>query len=575
MDRTRSRKPKLEAGDQIARPKPPLRWTTERRRQLLACLNWCVTYGKDFFAVAGGYLGPVIGEEISKKQIRRRLYREWQNYGRCPSYKELCEIGTTGLNLSEEDEKAIGDIVAGINNPFPRALRSRRTPVMLATPRKSSMVRLKPRIRLKITVNRNTANDTPAEKSSTPPAIEIFDSAREELNELAYSPLPLDNAVQAEIDATLPSPTPQQLPDTINPQEDELLKLKSEIFRMKHELLEKRREIDELRRCDDAQDVGEPQLRKTIYYLKGQLDLQGQLPEISQDGTQNLRRLGKTIENGYRALDRSIYEACQAICNMSSRDTLPCPHDNYDRWADSWTNLVSSWDTNHFLYHSHAHNVPKDTALAALIAAAILELEAHPDKWQVFPLKLFEYIATDQSIPEGPQRLRHLDITTLESVVPEEPIMKGLTPPNVNSLAECILRTLRFFLPPESQDIGLRPLHDHEVNASKSLDNTLSEALSLRLQLAKSITHLKFFFFKPDAPFNPETMRLQDRPRASNLPVKLCLLPALFVRSVDEDTEALEDAISGSDPNYNRYLKEAREEDLESLSLLAKAVVVL
>ncbi|KAJ3547140.1 hypothetical protein NM208_g1669 [Fusarium decemcellulare] len=471
MDRTRSRKPKLEAGDQIARPKPPLRWTIERRRQLLACLNWCVTYGKDFFAVAGGYLGPVIGEEVSKKQIRRRLYREWQNYGRCPSYKELCEIGTTGLNLSEEDEEAIGDIVTSINNPFPRALRSRRTPVVLATPRKSSVVRFKPRIKLKITANRNTANDKPAEESFTPPVIEISDSPREESNEPAYSPLRLDDAVQAEIDATLPSPTPEQLPDTINPQEDELLKLKSENFRMTHELLEKRREIDELR--------------------------------------------------------------------------------------------------------GHAHNVLKDTALAALLAAAILELEAHPDTWQVLPLKLSEYIATDQSIPEGPQRLRHLDITTLESVVPEEAIMKGLTPPNVNSLAEFILRTLRFFLPPESQDIGLRPLHDHEMNASKSLDNTLSEALSLRLQLAKSTTHLKFFFFKPDTSFNPETMRLQDRPSASNLPVKLCLLPALFVRSVDEDTEALEDAISGSDPNYNRYLKKACEEDLESLSLLAKAVVVL
>ncbi|KAF4463870.1 hypothetical protein FALBO_9307 [Fusarium albosuccineum] len=512
MDRTRSRKPKLEAGDQIARPKPPLRWTPGRRRQLLACLNWCVTYGKDFFAVAGGYLGPVIGEEISKKQIRRRLYREWRNNGRCASYKELCEIGTTGLNLSEEEEKAIGDIVTSINNPFPRALRSRRTPVMLATPRKLSVARLKPRIKLKITVNRNTANDKPAEEPSTPPVIEISGSPREESNEPAHSPLPLDDAVQAEVDATCPNPTPEQLHDTTNPQEDELLKLKSENFRMTHELLEKRREIDELRRCDDAQGVGEPQLRKTISYLKGQLDLQRQLPEIPQDGTQNLRRLGKKIENGYRALDRSIQGACE---------------------------------------------------------------EAHPDKWQVFPLTLSEYIATDWSIPEGPQKLRHLDITTLESIVPEEAIMKGLTPPNVNSLAEFILRTLRFFLPPKSQNIGLRPSHDHEMNASKSLDNTLSEALSLRLQLAKSTTHVKFFFFKPDAPFNPETMRLQDRPRASNLPVRLCLLPALFVRSVDEDTEALEDAISGSDPNHNRYLKEAREEDLESLSLLAKAVVVL
>jgi hypothetical protein len=120
-------------------------------------------------------------------------------------------------------------------------------------------------------------------------------------------------------------------------------------------------------------------------------------------------------------------------------------------------------------------------------------------------------------------------------------------------------------------------LSEKEEMALESLESHLSEALSMKLELALSVKRFRYFFFRPGTPFDAETMQ-PDISQGRDLMIndyglKICIFPALF--SVPEEDGEREQEVERSFGVNHKVLSEARLDDLKSLVLVAKARVLL
>ncbi|KAH7165158.1 hypothetical protein EDB81DRAFT_753941 [Dactylonectria macrodidyma] len=194
------------------------------------------------------------------------------------------------------------------------------------------------------------------------------------------------------------------------------------------------------------------------------------------------------------------------------------------------------------------------------------------------------------------EALRQLDLIALKSITSEEHFETEVIPDKAKSLAEFILPGLQFFLLPESRNIDHSSIqHKQEISAVAQLQNTLCQALYLKVELALSNTGFKFIFFKPGDPFDANSMQWDSSQAGSsrnsgqgmqssllsvknsekNACIKPCLLPALYALPSQKAHEKLGDSALHFATSYNKCVTEAAPEDLESLSLVAKAVVLV
>lgn len=192
--------------------------------------------------------------------------------------------------------------------------------------------------------------------------------------------------------------------------------------------------------------------------------------------------------------------------------------------------------------------------------------------------------------------MHQYDLFALKSLTSEEHFTTQLIPEKAKSLAGSILQSLRFFLPLESQDIHQRPLeHDIELLAARVLAQTVTQALHLKVNLTLSVRRFTFIFFKPSSPFDPSIMKKDSyhsgKSSKSNqkMPgnpadqtesdkserVRLCILPALYALPEPEDNDESEDLALQSRTSYSRCMEEAISEDLGSLTLVARAIVLV
>jgi hypothetical protein len=168
------------------------------------------------------------------------------------------------------------------------------------------------------------------------------------------------------------------------------------------------------------------------------------------------------------------------------------------------------------------------------------------------------------------------DLAALESLTHrdsdgKDTIKERMIEEKAEHLSEFMLQSLNFCITAKSQDTTLDG--DTVMQEPPDLDNPLRKALSLKFALTTSMTRLKFYFFLPGHDFDKTGMEKDDM-SSDGCVVKLCLLPALFSVPRDKLDSRIEESRWEIETQYDRCLTEATEEEVASLRLVAKAVVL-
>jgi hypothetical protein len=120
---------------------------------------------------------------------------------------------------------------------------------------------------------------------------------------------------------------------------------------------------------------------------------------------------------------------------------------------------------------------------------------------------------------------------------------------------------------------------EEETLVIRDLEETLFQALSLKVDLTLCARQYKFLFFKPGSKFDFKTMQADDSVQedlaVNGKAIKLCIVPAIYhvpARLQDERSKDITFRISR---HYNEKMMEATLDEIESLVLVGKAVVLL
>lgn len=141
-------------------------------------------------------------------------------------------------------------------------------------------------------------------------------------------------------------------------------------------------------------------------------------------------------------------------------------------------------------------------------------------------------------------------------------------------LSEFMLQSVSFCITAEDREV-ITPDDDDSAmeEMPPELDIPLTKALDLKFSLTTSMTRLKFYFFWPGHDFEDTSMERDDMSSNGSV-VKLCLLPALFSVPRDRLGTRLEESRWEIETYYDRYLTEATKDEVASLHLVAKALVL-
>ncbi|KAF4462340.1 hypothetical protein FALBO_10855 [Fusarium albosuccineum] len=599
--RPRNRKPNLQV------------WANNDRLELLAYLNWCVQYEVDFEATVMGHLKSVTAKDFSSRQIRDKLRREWNNFGTCDDFEDLYLQGTAALNPGEAEDQVIQQMFARLGTP-PRSRyllrrassvpksRSRTLSAVRGTPKASTLKASGPSgpsdfdDELGDTYERKTRstvinNLDEYELGSSPPADKdgepdrdpgtIPDSECSELVELAYTPDPSPQRLDKELDCT----TEAQMLDELEALRTELLKEKACVFTLRSRLSETQREMDELHNSQ-ATNTGQYNFQQQIAYLLGQLEAKDRLwQDTVAFRADSLTFSREAIKVEYDLLYHGINEASSFICEMSPHEEGSPQHNSQcQQSAQTWAVKASGWKLERLLSYSHKERILKEKLFASLATAGVFELIFEPVFPDILALEspiLHQYRKHIQT-KDGRQALHELDLMALKSLTSEEHFTAEVLPERAKSLAEFVMRALEFFFPLENQDVDRR--HQKRLSRADSLETVLTQALGLKLHIALSKGRFQFHFFKPGDPFDAKCMTRDTSCTAGSSSgrksrqdrVKLCLLPALYFLSEEEEEHVKEAKyleMHMDNVRVNR-LAEARQEDLKLLNLVAKGVVL-
>lgn len=168
------------------------------------------------------------------------------------------------------------------------------------------------------------------------------------------------------------------------------------------------------------------------------------------------------------------------------------------------------------------------------------------------------------------------DLAALESLTQRDSdgkdrLKEQMIEEKVEHLSEFMLQSLSFCITAKSQD--MTPDGGMVMQEPPDLDNPLRKAFSLKFSLTTSMTRLKFYFFLPGHDFDETSMEKDDM-SSDGCVVKLCLLPALFSVPRDKLDTRIEESRWEVETRYDRCLTEAMEEEVASLRLVAKAIVL-
>ncbi|RSM02079.1 hypothetical protein CEP52_008189 [Fusarium oligoseptatum] len=585
-------------------------WSDSSRLQLLAYLNWCVTYRGNLLPTAGDHLRRVTGNSFTEMQIRQKLRREWQNHGLCDNFNEVFTQGTPSLNLSDQEQMEIQSIFSGLrhgphelrSNTRETQTRSRAALNALRTLRAKS-----PAIRLK---------SDQQEFSGTSPQLLDYNASGEgdgysavnliqvptTESELS-SPCPSFLSVpQSRSPTSSPGPSEQPLAD-IAALQDEVLKLKGHNLTLQNRvsvLETDHAEIRHLRESEKGDDI--KYCTRMIHILEKRNKARSTHSRNVKDFQAGSRGLPEsTIMQEYTALYSSIINESQAFC---ADDESPRIRNNNEdaHPARSWAMTATGWDLYPLLCYYNTEAIPSSRLVAALVGAGIFDLvfeRAFPDVLGV-ESPLMDGYRRHILVKDGPEALHMADLAALDSFTQRDVdgkarLKKQMIEEKAEHLSKFMLQSLSFCITAQNRqattpdddshmedvptdddpDIEEAPTHDDlgTEDVSPDLKDPLRKALNLKFSLTTSMTRLKFYFFLPGHCFDETSMEKDDM-SSDGGSVKLCLLPALFSVPRSRLDTRIEESRWEVETHYDRCLTEAREEEVASLRLVAKAVVL-
>ncbi|KAJ4186912.1 hypothetical protein NW755_007645 [Fusarium falciforme] len=284
-----------------------------------------------------------------------------------------------------------------------------------------------------------------------------------------------------------------------------------------------------------------------------------------------------TIMQEYKDLYLGILSEAQAFSRSDNSAQISNNNENAHP-ARGWAIKASGWDLYPLLCHYMSEKIPSSRLVAALVGAGIFDLvfeRAFPDVLGI-ESPLMNGYRRHILAKDGPEALHMADLAALESLTQRDSngkdrLKEQMIEEKAEHLSEFMLQSLSFCITAKSQD--MTPDGDTVMQEPPDLDNPLRKALSLKFSLTTSLTRLKFYFFLPGHDFDETSMEKDDMSSDSCV-VKLCLLPALFSVPRDKLDTRIEESRWEIETHYDRCLTEAMEEEVASLRLVAKAVVL-
>ncbi|KAI8717212.1 hypothetical protein NCS52_00796300 [Fusarium sp. LHS14.1] len=564
-------------------------WSDSSRLQLLAYLNWCATYRENLLPTAEDHLKRVTGNDFTQKQIRRKLLFEWEKHGLCDNFDDVFAQGTPSLDLSDEEQSEIQAIFTGLLHG-PHGLRSNTRETRARSRAALNTVRTaeakSPAIKLKLTNKNSPAMMRPHlldcsvnEEGTGDNAVNLIEvpESESELSQLSF-PYP---SIQSP--ARSPSPTSSTGPiekpsDNTATLQDEVLKLKGHNLTLQNRVSELETDHAEMRHLRESTNGDIDYCNRMIYILeKRNKAMSTHSGSFEYSKAQRLGLPESTIMQQYRDLYVCILNEAQAFSQGENPPKISNNNENTHP-ARGWAIKASGWDLYPLLCHYVSEEIPNSRLVAALVGAGVFDL--------VFERAFPAVLGVESPLMNGYRRhilakdgceaLHMADLAALECLTHRDTdgkdrLKEQMIEEKVKHLSEFMLQSLNFCITAESQDTAQDG--DAVMQQPPDLDNPLRKALNLKFALTTSMTRLKFYFFLPGHEFDDTRME-EDDMSTDGFVVKLCLLPALFSVPRDRLDTRIEESRWEVETRYDRCLTEATEQEIASLHLVTKAVVL-
>ncbi|RGP68810.1 hypothetical protein FSPOR_5015 [Fusarium sporotrichioides] len=610
MARKRNRNPKQGVK---SKPRKPMFWSKRDRLELLAYLNWCVEYNGDFNSTSISYLQRATGKVFSERQVRDKLKREWDGYGTCEKFDGLFSVGTAGLKaLVSDDQKIVEQILAEIDPPteghwlrsrsigpvtrsqtLSAACSTRSTTESRASSSQQGGGKQSQRQLKQTTKSRRSARVMRTREISEDELAkgDASDTVKKEhLVVLSTAPSPSQPDANAVFQPAMPNLADEHMIDTpetvqaslvetrLRDAEVEISKQKAYILTLLNRLSGAEKEIDELQRIGrvtDSTHEDEAKLHERIARLANQRSSHETfLRRVKALETDRLALSGKGVREELNLLYIDTYDTGDLICQMNSNANAPGQRVDIPDYAQSWVELLFDGDFGSLLEYAEAEGISTSKLVSALLMAGVFKLVMEPALLSISAMQspLLDQYRRHISDQCGSRALRQLDLITVKSILSNEEVLEDIKAETARWLSLVILPILNCLFPPGSQADGM------EIDILKDLEKTLSQAVKLKIQVMPASGRFKRMFFRPGTQFDSDIMRYDDSQASSTSSkgqkVRLCLQPAVFYESVEAASQDDSDNTLPLEPIYTRCFTDATADELDSLSLISKAIVL-
>ncbi|KAG5758897.1 hypothetical protein H9Q72_012980 [Fusarium xylarioides] len=555
MARKRSRKSKKQG---TSRGQDGRVWTNSHRLELLAFLNWCVQQdkGPDFYTTVTDHLKQTTKKNFAKVEIQKKLWDEWRKRGTCPKFAHLYTLGTAGLGpLGVEDQRELELI----------SLRLEREP--RPTGQESQTQCFSQSEELEDNLRQDEF-----------PAADNADVVAGDVSEL-FAPPSAD--LEPNDVGTIFVSEPPPIPSIEAKLRIELLNAKGRELTLMNKVSELERERDDRDQNERVGPIDPSAARRVISRLQNRVKAYQSLDddfELLESG--RFAFMGSSLRSECQGLYEDInLSISSSMCNLSSKYDLPEQRSDFSPLSHSWAKRILGGDMSALLTHAHEATVPENKLIAALLTAGIFNLIFESDFPEMLSIDSPFFIEYRRlvSISAGRHKAHKIELAAINSVFTNKEVKNKMINDKAKCLSSIILQTLDFFIPSNSHGMSERPYDSHsdaEKLAVTALeDDSLSQALRIKVQLGLSDKRIKYFFFKPGTLFDGAIMEcdISQIRVPANGRLKLCVFPVLFsVPDGDENQEDQGSRFGGHDGG----MTEAMVSDLELLVLVAKARVL-
>ncbi|KAH6966061.1 hypothetical protein EDB82DRAFT_529766 [Fusarium venenatum] len=365
--------------------------------------------------------------------------------------------------------------------------------------------------------------------------------------------------------------------------ETEILKQKGYIITLLSRLSEAEKEIEELQRIDrlvGSTRDGEAKLHERIARLANQRSSHVTfLQRVEMLKSDNLALPSKAVREELKLLYTETYDTSDLICQIGSDVGSPDQDALIPDYAQSWVTLLYNGNFGSLLEYAKVEGIPKSKLVSAVLMAGIFKLVMEPELLSTSAMQspLLDQYRRHISNQCGSRALRQLDLIAAKSLLSNEEVLDDITAETARWLSIVILPILNSFFPPGGQDpTQYSVLNGVETDTLKDLEKTLSRAVYIKIKVMPVSGRFKHIFFRPGTKFDGDIMRYDNSQGGSTSKghiVRLCLQPAIFYENAEAASQDDDDTLH-LETIYTRCFTDAAPDDMDTLSLISKAIVL-